>query len=103
MMQTFMLTGAVAIVLLIFPTLYRMVAGPTVFDRIIGGNMIGTKATVLLLFIGVLFEKVSMFVDIALAYALLNFIGTLAAAKYFQHRPAGDAPGGGAAKEEARP
>ncbi len=102
-MQTVMLAGAVAIVLLIFPTLYRMIAGPSVFDRIIGGNMIGTKATVLLLFIGVLFDNVSMFVDISLAYALLNFIGTLAAAKYFQHRPTGDLPGGGAADEEARP
>jgi multicomponent Na+:H+ antiporter subunit F len=103
MMQTVMLAGAVAIILLIFPTLYRMIAGPSVFDRIIGGNMIGTKATILLLFIGVLFENVSMFVDISLAYALLNFIGTLAAAKYFQHRPAGDPPAGGAAEEEARP
>jgi multicomponent Na+:H+ antiporter subunit F len=65
--------------------------------------MIGTKATVLLLFIGVLFENVSMFVDISLAYALLNFIGTLAAAKYFQHRPSETAPGGGPADEEARP
>jgi len=101
-MQTVMLAGAVAIVLLIFPTLYRMIAGPSVFDRIIGGNMIGTKATVLLLFIGVLFENVSMFVDISLAYALLNFIGTLAAAKYFQHRPTGDSPGGGTTNEEAR-
>jgi len=102
-MQSFILAGAVAIVLLIFPTLYRMIAGPSVFDRIIGGNMIGTKATVLLLFIGVLFENVSMFVDISLAYALLNFIGTLAAAKYFQHRPSETTPDGGARDEEARP
>jgi multisubunit Na+/H+ antiporter MnhF subunit len=43
-----------------------------------------------------------MFVDISLAYALLNFIGTLAAAKYFQHRPS-ETVGGGAADEEARP
>jgi multicomponent Na+:H+ antiporter subunit F len=102
-MQTVMLAGAVAIVLLIFPTLYRMIAGPSVFDRIIGGNMIGTKATILLLFIGVLFENVSMFVDISLAYALLNFIGTLAAAKYFQHRPSETASDAGPADGEARP
>jgi multisubunit Na+/H+ antiporter MnhF subunit len=43
-----------------------------------------------------------MFVDISLAYALLNFIGTLAAAKYFQHRPSGTPPGEGSAKGEAR-
>jgi len=102
-MQPFWTIGAVAIVLLIFPTLYRMIAGPSIFDRIIGGNMIGTKATVLLLFIGVLFDNVSMFVDISLAYALLNFIGTLAAAKYFQHRPPVVSRDEGSAKEEARP
>jgi multicomponent Na+:H+ antiporter subunit F len=85
-MQHVLLVGAVAIVLLMFPTLYRMIAGPSIFDRILSGNMIGTKATVLLLFIGVLFNNVSMFVDISIAYALLNFIGTLAAAKYFQRR-----------------
>lgn len=102
-MHSFLIIGAVAIVLLIFPTLYRMIAGPSIFDRIIGGNMIGTKATVLLLFIGVLFDNLSMFVDISLAYALLNFIGTLAAAKYFQHRPSVDSRDEGSAKEEARP
>jgi multicomponent Na+:H+ antiporter subunit F len=96
MMQHVLLVGAVAIVLLMFPTLYRMIVGPSIFDRIISGNMIGTKTTVLLLFIGVQFDNVSMFVDIAIAYALLNFIGTLAAAKYFQRH-------GIQAEEEARP
>lgn len=66
--------------------LLRVVGGPTVFDRIVGGNVIGTKVTVLLLIIGVLYKNVAMFVDIAIAYALLNFITTLGAAKYFLHR-----------------
>ena len=66
--------------------LLRVVGGPTVLDRILGGNVIGTKVTVLLLITGVLYKKVEMFVDIAIAYALLNFITTLGAAKYFLHR-----------------
>ncbi len=85
-MKDFMLVGAIAILLLMFAALYRMIGGPTIFDRIVSSNMIGTKTTALLLFIGVLFDNLSMFVDIAIAYTLLNFITTLAAAKYFLRR-----------------
>ena len=87
MMTDFMLYGGVAILLLMLAALYRLVWGPTVFDRLVSANMIGTKTTVLLLFIGVLYDHLDMFVDIAIAYTLLNFITTLAAAKYFQRRP----------------
>ena len=75
---------AVALVLFMILSLVRVIGGPTVLDRIVGVNMIGTKTTVLLLLIGLLYENVSMFVDIALAYALLNFIATLGACKYFR-------------------
>lgn len=64
-------------------TLYRVVGGPTVLDRILGGNMVGTKTTVLLLLVGILYDDLGMFVDIAIAYALLNFIATLGATKFF--------------------
>lgn len=63
--------------------LYRLIAGTTAIDRVVAVNVIGTKTAVLLVIIGLLFEKVSMFVDFALAYALLNFLGSLAAARYF--------------------
>jgi len=86
-MKDFMLAGGIVILLLMFAAVYRMVVGPTIFDRMVSANMVGTKTTALLLFIGVLYDKLSMFVDIAIAYALLNFITTLAAAKYFQRRP----------------
>ncbi len=66
--------------------LYRGIFGPTVPDRMIGVNAIGTKTTVMLIFIGLLYHRLDMFVDIALAYALLNFIAVLAAARYFQKR-----------------
>ena len=55
-------------------SLYRGIFGPTVLDRMIGVNAIGTKTTVMLILIGLLYHRLDMFVDIALAYALLNFI-----------------------------
>lgn len=65
--------------------LYRAISGPTALDRIMGVNVIGTKTTILLVVIGTLYHRVDMFIDIALAYALLNFIVTIGASRYFQH------------------
>ena len=67
-------------------SLYRGVFGPTVLDRLIGTNAIGSKTVVLLILIGLIYGRVDMFVDIALAYAMLNFIAVLAASRYFQKR-----------------
>ncbi len=72
--------------LLMVISLYRAVFGPTVLDRMIGANAIGSKTVVLLIIIGFVYRRVDMFVDIALAYALLNFIAVLAASRYFQKR-----------------
>ena len=72
--------------LLMFASLYRSVFGPTILDRLIGVNAIGSKTVILLLLIGLLYERLDMFVDIALAYALLNFVAVLAASRYFQKR-----------------
>jgi multicomponent Na+:H+ antiporter subunit F len=85
MEQMFLATG-IALVLLMFLSLYRVFAGPSILDRILGANVIGSKTTILLLIIGVLFDNVGMYVDIAVAYAMLNFITTLGAAKYFLRR-----------------
>ena len=88
-METFFVFAGVAILILMLPIMYRIVAGPTAIDRIVAVNVIGTKTTVLLVIIGILYGRVEMFVDFALAYALLNFIGSLAAARYFNKtRPA---------------
>ena len=75
--------SGIAILMLMVPILYRIVVGPTAIDRIVAVNVIGTKTTVLLIIIGMLFQRVEMFVDFALTYALLNFIGSLAAARFF--------------------
>jgi len=85
-MDHFFLGVGIVLTLLMLLCLVRVTGGPTVLDRILGGNLIGTKTTVLLLLIGLLYDNVGMFVDIAIAYALLNFIATLAAVKYFLRR-----------------
>jgi multicomponent Na+:H+ antiporter subunit F len=72
--------------ILMLLSLYRGAFGPTVPDRLIGVNAIGSKTVVLLILIGLLYKRVDMFVDISLAYALLNFIAVLAASRYFQKR-----------------
>ncbi len=54
--------------------------------RLIGVNAIGSKTVVLLLLIGILYGRIDMFVDIALAYAFLNFVAVLAASRYFHKR-----------------
>jgi multicomponent Na+:H+ antiporter subunit F len=86
MMSQVFLAAGIALLLLMILSLFRVIAGPTILDRILGGNVIGTKTTVLLLIIGVLYDNVGMFVDIAIAYAMLNFIATLGATKYFLRR-----------------
>ncbi|PLY00022.1 MAG: pH regulation protein F [Desulfuromonas sp.] len=83
-MSSMFLFVSASLVLLMVLTLVRVIGGPTVLDRIVGVNMIGSKTTVILLLIGLIYEDMSMFVDIALAYALLNFIATLGACKYFR-------------------
>jgi len=85
-MQGFFLGCGIFLSLLMFLSLVRTVAGPTAVDRLVGANAIGSKTVVLLILIGLIYERVDMFVDIALAYSLLNFIAVLAAARYFQKR-----------------
>jgi len=74
---------AIIIAILIFPPLYRLIKGPTLFDRIISAGLIGTNGVLILATIGFEYHRIDMFIDLAIAYALLNFIGTIAVGKYF--------------------
>ena len=86
MMQGFYLGSALFLCVLILLCLVRVVFGPGIFNRIVALNVVGTKTVVVLALIGMIHGRVDMFVDISLAYALLNFIGTLAAAKYLERK-----------------
>jgi multicomponent Na+:H+ antiporter subunit F len=85
-MKIFFLWVLLVLAILIGAYLYRVLQGPTIFDRVLGLNGISTKAIILLVFIGLVFERVDMFVDIATGYALLNLVGALAVAKYLEQK-----------------
>ncbi|MDY0110083.1 MAG: monovalent cation/H+ antiporter complex subunit F [Candidatus Krumholzibacteria bacterium] len=63
---------------------YRVYKGPTVFDRLLGVSTVGTKTIGMILLLGFLYGRIDMFVDISLGYAILNFVGGLAMAKYYK-------------------
>ncbi|MEA3417511.1 MAG: monovalent cation/H+ antiporter complex subunit F [Thermodesulfobacteriota bacterium] len=85
-MENFYLGVSIYLCLLVLVCLYRVVFGPTIIDRIVSVGAIGTKTLIVLVLIGLIYKRIEMFIDISLVYALLNFIGTLAAAKYFEGR-----------------
>jgi len=87
-MNSFFLFVLMTITLLIAVYLYRVLRGPTVFDRVLGLNGISTKAIILLVVIGTVYERVDMFVDISTGYALLNLVSSLAIAKYLEEQGA---------------
>jgi len=65
--------------------LIRAVLGPSVYDRVLAVNMIGTKTVLLFSVIAFLYGRPD-FLDLALAYALINFIGVLAVLEFFRNR-----------------
>ena len=83
-MTQLFLYSALILLALMGLMVFRIIVGPTVIDRIVAVNIIGTKSIVLFVIMGILFNRLDMFVDIAIGYGLLNFIASLAAAKYFK-------------------
>jgi multicomponent Na+:H+ antiporter subunit F len=83
-MKTFFLLLGVGMCVLVLLCLYRATCGPNVLNRAAGISAIGTKTLVILLVMGVIYERVDMFIDISMVYALLNFIGCLVLAKYLE-------------------
>lgn len=85
-MSSLFLGLAIFIAALTVASIYRVVVGPTVFDRAIGAGLIGTNVLLLLVLVGFLYGRIDMFIDLAIAYAMLNFVGTVALAKYLERR-----------------
>jgi multicomponent Na+:H+ antiporter subunit F len=83
-MSSFFLYLGLGLFSLVLLCLYRGIFGPGVLNRIAGISAIGTKTLVILLLMGFIYNRVEMFVDISMVYALLNFIGTITAAKYLE-------------------
>jgi|TARA_B100000965_G_scaffold379177_1_gene374701 multicomponent Na+:H+ antiporter subunit F len=69
--------------------LVRLFLGPSLYDRVLALNAFGTLAVLMISIVGFLFGRPD-FLDIALLYALLNFIGTIAILKFFRYKEIGD-------------
>lgn len=76
--------AAAAIVVAMAMMLVRAIQGPTVYDRVLSVNSFGTKTVLLLGVLGFLMGRPA-FLDIALLYALINFIATIAILKFFRY------------------
>ena len=79
-----LLAAVIAILVTMGLALIRAVKGPSVYDRVLAANMFGTK-TVLLISVGGYALGWPSFVDVALLYAMVNFVSTLAIMRFFEY------------------
>ena len=79
-----------AVVVCMLLALARAFLGPTLYDRVLAANAFGTKTVLMIALLGFLMGRPD-FVDIALLYALINFIGTIAVLKFFRYGKMGKA------------
>jgi multicomponent Na+:H+ antiporter subunit F len=91
--------AAVAILATMFLALIRAFMGPTLYDRILAVNIFGTKTVLIIAVLGFLMGRPD-FLDIALVYALINFIGVIALLKYFKYGNLSIGPG---EKDQTKP
>lgn len=88
-----MFTAAtIAILITMGLALIRAFLGPTMFDRILAVNMFGTKTVLMIAVLGFLMGRPE-FLDIALVYALINFVAIIAMLKYFKYNDLSIGPG----------
>jgi len=73
--------ATIAVIFAIMLTLYRLMKGPTIYDRVLAANAIGTMAVVILVLIGFAYGR-PHFLDLAVVYTLINFVATIAFLKY---------------------
>jgi multicomponent Na+:H+ antiporter subunit F len=76
--------ATLAILVAMALALVRALIGPTLYDRILAINAFGTKTVLIIAVYGFLSGRPE-FADIALVYALINFIGTVAVLKFFEY------------------
>lgn len=81
-MNVIFLALMVSIIFVIAMMLERVFQGPTIYDRMNGLGVIGADTILMLVLFGYLDERPDMYVDIALSYAMLGFIGSVILAKY---------------------
>ncbi len=83
--------AAIALFVAMILVMIRLLTGPTLYDRVMALNSFGTHTVLFIGILGFLNERPD-FLDIALLYALINFVGTIAILKFFRYRAIGDIP-----------
>jgi multicomponent Na+:H+ antiporter subunit F len=83
--MTLLLAAMIGILTTMVLALVRAFLGPTLYDRILAINMFGTKTVIFVALIGFLMGR-PQFLDIAVFYALVNFVGTIAVLKLSHYR-----------------
>lgn len=86
--MTMFAAGALGLLVAMVLAMVRALLGPSIWDRIMAVNMFGTKTVLLIAVLGFVAER-PHFLDLALLYALMNFIGTIAVLKYVRYRDLG--------------
>jgi len=89
------IVATIAVLVTMVLTLARALLGPSIFDRLLAVNSLGTKTVLLIAVYGFMTGRPD-FLDIALVYALINFVGTIAVLKFFEY----DDLGSGAYQED---
>lgn len=79
------ITILIALMIAMMLVITRLFAGPTLYDRILATNSFGTLTVLLIGLLGFLTERPE-FLDIAILYALINFVSTIAILKFFRYR-----------------
>ena len=80
-MDIFLVVTGVVIGVLILIGIVRIALGPTLFDRVLASSLVAVNGLLLLLVVAFLIDRVDMFVDLAIAFALLGFLVPLAAGR----------------------
>jgi len=101
-----LVTCGVAVLVAMGLALARALLGPSVYDRILAVNSFGTKTVLLIALLGAVAGRADYF-DVALLYALINFVSTVAMMRYCESAEASTAPepgtGGSEPGESAEP
>lgn len=85
------IAAAIAIIITMALALVRALAGPSIYDRILAVNVFGTKTVLIIAVLGFVQGRPE-FIDIAIVYALINYIGIVAVLKFFQTGNLADGP-----------
>jgi multicomponent Na+:H+ antiporter subunit F len=83
-LDPFLVAATVAVAVLIVAGLIRVMAGPTVFDRLIALALVSVNGVVIIVLLGFVLGRPGLFLDIALGYALLAFLLPVVLGRYFE-------------------